>query len=460
MDQPARLRNGSALEPNEGTNAMQTIPPPKLVERPVKPLANRLLSWTATHGDRRSQRALQRLLRQGFDYLRTHHPVLTLPGFAVISRHDDVKDVLARDRDFGVTEVYAERMRRTTGPFVLGMERTADYEREAGWLRSAVHEGDLARIRHLTRGYVEDAFKTARRTSTGKVVRLDLISSLTRRVPVRLIHDYFGVPVADEVRMMVWMRATFWELFMNLTNDVRVRRAAEAASAELNPYLEKVIAARRGELERGEDRDDFLSRLIRTRAEFGAPSFDDFDIRRNIAGIIIGAVDTLSKAVAQLVAELLGRPGELAGARRAAEQDDLEVVSRYAFEALRFDPLNPILLRVCHRDSVVARGTPREARISAGSTVCVATQSAMFDPEVFDQPQRFRLDRPYEHYLLFGDGQHRCFGEPINRVIIPEILMALLRLPGLRRAPGRAGTMSFEGPFPDRLWLEFDHLLS
>jgi hypothetical protein len=51
---------------------------------------------------------------------------------------------------------------------------------------------------------------------------------------------------------------------------------------------------------------------------------------------------------------------------------------------------------------------------------------------------------------------HQCFGLAINHVQIPEIVAALLRLPGLRRAPGSAGHVALDGPFPERLVLEFD----
>jgi hypothetical protein len=40
-------------------------------------------------------------------------------------------------------------------------------------------------------------------------------------------------------------------------------------------------------------------------------------------------------------------------------------------------------------------------------------------------------------------------------VVIPEIMAALLRLPGLQRAPGREGRVALDGPFPDRLVLHF-----
>jgi cytochrome P450 len=82
--------------------------------------------------------------------------------------------------------------------------------------------------------------------------------------------------------------------------------------------------------------------------------------------------------------------------------------------------------------------------------------SAMFDPDVFIEPAVFRADRETE-YLHFGYGMHRCFGYAINGVQIPEIGATLLRLPNLRRAPGSAGRIAYDGPFPDRLILEFDH---
>jgi len=87
--------------------------------------------------------------------------------------------------------------------------------------------------------------------------------------------------------------------------------------------------------------------------------------------------------------------------------------------------------------------------------VIAATLSAMFDSDYVAQPDQFRVDRGVE-YLHFGYGLHRCFGYYINGVQIPTLLSALLRLPNLRRAAGRRGRISYDGPFPDRLILEFD----
>ncbi|HST58064.1 MAG TPA: cytochrome P450, partial [Longimicrobium sp.] len=94
--------------------------------------------------------------------------------------------------------------------------------------------------------------------------------------------------------------------------------------------------------------------------------------------------------------------------------------------------------------------------VPAGSSMLIGTLSAMFDADGFPEPRRFRIDRDVRAYLHFGAGMHQCFGLGINMVVIPEILGALLRLPNLRRAPGREGRVALDGPFPERLVLDFD----
>jgi len=86
--------------------------------------------------------------------------------------------------------------------------------------------------------------------------------------------------------------------------------------------------------------------------------------------------------------------------------------------------------------------------------VYLAVMAAMFDPTVFDHPNTLRADRSAE-YLHFGHGMHSCFGRRVNGIQIPELATALLNCPELRRAPGDDGRIRYDGPFPDRLILEF-----
>ena len=114
------------------------------------------------------------------------------------------------------------------------------------------------------------------------------------------------------------------------------------------------------------------------------------------------------------------------------------------------------MLRFCPTRAVVVQGRPGETKVPPGAEVVLGTLSGMFDPDAFPDPGRFRVDRDASVYLHFGHGMHTCYGRPINMVQIPEIAMALLRLDGLRRASGPAGRIVYDGPFPDRLVVEFN----
>jgi len=155
--------------------------------------------------------------------------------------------------------------------------------------------------------------------------------------------------------------------------------------------------------------------------------------------------------VTHVVDELLRHPDALEASRRAALAGDLDTVRAYAWEALRFRPHGALLIRHCVRDTTLGR-----RRVRAGSQVLVATISAMFDEAAFPKAGRLLADRPDERYLHFGHGLHACFGRHINAVQVTELVAAVVRLPGLRRAPGAAGRIRYDGPFPDRLVVLFD----
>ncbi|MDQ3605011.1 MAG: cytochrome P450, partial [Gemmatimonadota bacterium] len=283
--------------------------------------------------------------------------------------------------------------------------------------------------------------------------RLEVVQRLTRAVPAELVATYFGFPGPDRDTLVRWLRNLFQEAFANPTNDRYVREAALRSGAELKAWVLAEIPRRR---EQGvEDADDVMGRMIALQGS-ERPWLDDDWVRRNIAGLIVGAIDTTSRFSVLAIDELLRRPRQLAEAQQAARADDMDAVRQYVWEAVRFNPHTPLMARFAPRQTTLAAGTPRETRVRSGSTVMIGTYSAMFDPEGFPEPDRFRIDRDIRSYLHFGWGLHQCFGLAINTVQIPEILGALLRLPRLRRASGRAGRVTHDGPFPDRMVLEFD----
>jgi cytochrome P450/glutathione S-transferase len=387
------------------------------------------------------------ILRPVFAVLRRVSPILLLGKHAIVTRNPDVIEVLTRNTAFTIRQINAPKIDQIDGPFILGMDASPQYDREKATLHEAVRRDDLEGIRQFVAQSANELISAARVHG-----RIDVVNGYARVVPVRLVASYFGMPGPDDPTMMRWMRDIFHYIFADLTNGKDVTHDALNSDRELHQHMDAQIAIRKSQLPGGGD--DVLGRLLALR-DAAHPWLDDHAVRRNLAGVIVGAVDTTSKFVTLAIDELLRRPAMLAGARECALKNDIEAVRHYAWEAVRFNPHHPLQVRYCEQATQVAQGQSRAKTIPAGSTVYIATLSAMFDDEVFTQPNEFDPQRQTD-YLHFGYGMHTCFGIAINGIQIPELLAALLRLPNLRRAPGSAGRILYDGPFPNRLVLKFD----
>ena len=126
------------------------------------------------------------------------------------------------------------------------------------------------------------------------------------------------------------------------------------------------------------------------------------------------------------------------------------------FEALRFQPISPILPREATQDYIIAEGTKRAHKVAKGDKVLAAIQSAMTDPRRVPWPKTFIPTRQDYVYMHFGLGLHECFGRHINRAMFPAICAPLLRRNNLRRVKGKAGRLSYKGFFPSSLTVAFD----
>lgn len=242
-------------------------------------------------------------------------------------------------------------------------------------------------------------------------------------------------------------------MFIDLGANPDVTARAAAAATRCRAYLDGAIAERKAH---PVDAEDVLNRCLALQ-QANTPGMDDLDIRNNLIGLIIGAIPTISRAAVQSLDQLLLRPDQLEKAQEAARSDDDDLLSKYIFEAFRFNPINPVIFRRAVRDVTIAKGTFRACKIKKGRMVMASNLSAMFDPFKVKSPNAFRIDRPWRDYILWGYGMHACFGAHINHAVIPAILKPLLKLENLRRAEGASGRIDTEGtPFPVHMHLMFD----
>lgn len=383
--------------------------------------------------------------RDTFALLRAVAPRLTLPfnliacyegeGTLVLTRDADVRAVLAREADF--TVVYGPRMRELTGgrDFFLGVPDGPAYRRDTGAMRRIVEPADLDGVIAMARREAAAAIAGATAaTGAHQPVAFDLVPALSARIPALMVQQYFGVaaPVAQLVPDATMM---FLFLFSDLEANPKVRDAALAAAGRTNAAIAASMPTA--------GPDTLLGRAVAAGAA-GDPAFDHDGILANMLGIVIGAIPTLSKAACLAVEELLCRPEALARARGAARAGREQAVAGYVWEALRFSPVNPFIYRRAAFDTMLG-DTP----VPRGRMLLAANLSAMHDSARVAQPEAFRSRRPWADYMLWGDGLHRCWGDHINRAILPAMLMPLLARPGLaQQSPPDGGGLPFPRSYP------------
>ena len=375
-----------------------------------------------------------------FAELRDSRPILQSPLATLVAQFRDVEEILHREEIFSVSP-YLPRMMGVIGPFVLSQDITPGYDHDISVMRLVVRREDLARVKNLVSRHAAEIVGEI----FGGSGPVDIVQTLTRKVPVRLADEYFGFSAPHDEQMMGWARACFREFFIDLFNDPVVRAPAVAAGAEMRQRLDALLAERRAS---GiGDKDDVMGRLLCVQRAGDVAALDDNGMQRTLMGLVIGMVGTTSQAAVQALLMLFARPDALVAAAAAAKADDDDTLEGLVFEALRFRPINPMVVRVAKDDYRLAAGEPHETLIRKGTTVFALTWSAMFDPRVLDSPEEFRPTRPDYHYLHFATGRHACYGRYISRIQIPQILKPLLKLDGLRAT----GAPVYDGTFPETL---------
>ncbi|MCB9930094.1 MAG: cytochrome P450 [Alphaproteobacteria bacterium] len=375
-----------------------------------------------------------------FRELRDHRPIMPAGPIWLVSRFRDVEEILHRETVFGVP--YLPNMTGVIGPFVLSQDITPQYDHDISAMRLAIRREDLPRVHGIVSRHAAQIVDEL--VATGQP--FDIVQSLTRIVPLRVAQEYFGFEAPDD-DMKRWARAAFEEFFVNLDKVPAVREAAVQAGAESRDALAGLIARRRAS---GEERDDVLGRLLAQQKAGGGLCFDDEGVIRTLQGCLIGMDETTNQACNAALLVMLSQPPLLAAAQAAAKAGEDEKLAAIVFEALRFRPINPLVVRVLKQPYTLGAGTPHETALPAGAVVFNLTWSAMFDERVLETPTEFKPGRPASHYLHFATGHHACFGRYISMVQIPQILKPLLAQDGLKLAgaPEMAGHLKV---FPDKV---------
>lgn len=372
-------------------------------------------------------------------------PIPRLGRTYVVTRYDDVRDVYLNDRVFGVPYQKNLDVIMDREPFFLSMGDTPEY-----------HAGRDAMLAVMRRDDIATRLAPEAEAMAGAIVaeadgQLEVVDQLVRRVTFDLFSDYLGVPDPAHGDLRVWATRLFEFQFAD-DGTAALRAEVDAIGQALRDHIDAEIVRRRAN---PGGRDDVLARCLALQAK-GEPGYSDVQIRTGLMGMMVGGPPQPPMVVPQALEQLLRRPEALAGAQAVAQAGDDKRLAGYFFEALRFDPLAPVMPRIAVANGVIAAGTRRATWVAKDARIMVGLSSAMMDDRRLDDPYGFHPDRLPHEYIHFGYGLHQCFGMHINQAVLPLMLKPLLNRPNLRRAPGRAGRLRKQGPFPVALDVRYD----
>lgn len=391
-----------------------------------------------------------------FFFLQKNYPVLKLGPLKLmtVNKNDLVTELLDRNLDFTVEEINSKKMADQKGAFFLGWDKNnPQFDRERNFVRAATKRDDLELIRNFVRTTADEIIENAQ-----DYEKLDVPNTLSYPVLVRLLDFYFGVPAPSMEKMKHWHRALFYDLFLNFTNNAAKHKLAVDASLERKAWILELIKDRKQLLKEGKQLDDnILNRLLLMQQEPGNAWFNDDAVQRNVGGLLTGILETTNKAVVFVLDELLNRSEVLQGAIQTAQARDMKKMYGYVNEALRFNPVQPGVIRFSETAQQIKGKGTKTYTIPAKTKVFALTAAAMFDPAAFPNPKKFDAERE-SIYMNYGYGLHECHGKYINAVTISELVAATLRLNNVQREKSRAGmkTGLQQGPFPTNFVVTFN----
>lgn len=380
--------------------------------------------------------------------LRSERPVLVLPECTIVSRFSDCTTVL-RQFDIFTVALYKPKQ----GTYWMAQDDTAQHWREKSIMRSIMDFEDLPAIRQFVATRAAKAVSEADGT-------MDVVSDLSRKIPVQLVQDFFGFDGVSEQELLSWSFWNQYDAFHNqpfnaseVKDPQQVVKHREQASQELAAYLGGLLQRRGAALKAGQDLSDPASRLMKLSLS-GAVNFDMQRVARNVGGLLIGTVETTSNTVVNAIDTLLSREEMHDTLHKLALKEDTTEFDQYVFEALRFNPAFPYLFRQCEQPVVLSEGTSFAREIKPGTIVLALTGSAMFDEHIFSDGDRFVPGRSETNTFHFGYGMHECLGIHIGKVMVPEIVRQLFRQKSLRAN----GAVEYkEGPFPEHFPVKWYH---
>jgi cytochrome P450 len=226
---------------------------------------------------------------------------------------------------------------------------------------------------------------------------VDIVGRYCSQLPVAIIGDVLGVPDEDRSRILHFgeLGAPSLDIGVTWRQFQQVNTGIVGFNTWLADHLQQL---------RRSPGEDLMSQIIKASDEGPQLSFQELQA---LAGLVLAAgFETTVNLLGNGIRMLIDTPEHLEtlAARPELWPNAVE-------EILRLDSPVQMTARVACRDVDVA-GT----RVQEDETVVIHLAGANRDPKVFDDPNRFDIERDNAgKHLSFSGGRHFCLGAALAR---------------------------------------------
>jgi cytochrome P450 len=256
----------------------------------------------------------------------------------------------------------------------------------------------------------------ARADETGRR-EMELIDDFAYPLPLTVISEMLGIPLADRDRFREWSQAA-----VSFTPTDRANPEVTAKLIEFIAYLRRLVAEKRAN-----PGDDLLSGLV--LAEAAGDKLSENELLSMIFLLIVAGHETTVNLIGNGTLALFEHPEQFA---RLRENPDL--LKPAIEEMLRYyGPVEMSLTRWVREDTDLGG-----ERLRRGEQIMALLASDNHDDGRFPNPEVFDIMREPNRHVAFGTGIHACLGATLARLEGQIAFASLLaRMPGLALAVPR-----------------------
>ena len=388
-----------------------------------------------------------------YDKLRREQPVYVDPttGNYVLTRYEDVRKVALNPKLFS----------NRTG-LIQNREGGSAIARqmfeEQGWLPLDTLVSNDPPTHKLYRSLVDKAFTPAKIIALEPRIaeicddliddfiardEIDFVQEFAIKLPMMMIAEQLGVAAEDMDIFKAWSDLSVESVSPILSPE------REIATAEGIIALQNYMARRIEHYRENPDDRKLLSRLV--HAEVDGRRLEMRELMSILQQLLVAGNETTTATLAGGMKLLVEDPSLVSRLRAEPAR-----IPTFVEETLRLlAPVQALFRRVLADTEIGG------VAIAAGSTIEVRWGSANRDPAVYENGDRFDLERRNANsHLTFGTGIHLCIGNQLARGELRIAFARLIdRLDNLRMTRGEnslAYTPLFISYGVTQLWMAFD----